>query len=171
MFHSRLILPVLLACATLPAHARQSTPAVGYDSAFAGYKAYQEPKVADWKQTNATVAALPGHGAHAGHAMGAMAPAAAADPHAGHDMSTMQKASTPATADPHAGHDMSKMQNAAAPVAADPHAGHDMGKMQHPAKPAAKARADKPAPQAAKVRAPKPVKAAKPDPHADHQHH
>lgn len=149
MFRSCLMLPVLLAIATLPAHAGQSPAAAGYDSAFAGYKAYQEPTVADWKQTNATVAALPGHGAHAGHAMGA--PEAAPDAHAGHDVS--------------------KMPNAGAPVAADPHAGHDMSKMGHPAKPAAKAPARTPVPQEAKVKAPKPAKAAKPDPHADHHNH
>ena len=147
MCRSCLMLAVLLACATQPAHARQSPPAAAYDSAFAGYKAYAEPKVANWKQTNAIVAALPGHRAHAGHDMSAMAPGA--------------------TADPHAGHDMSKMQPAAAAAPADPHAGHDMSKMQ----PASTTRTSQPARPAVKVKAPTPVKLAKPDPHADHQHH
>ena len=72
-----------------------------------------------------------------------------------------------ATADPHAGHDMSKMQPAAAAAPADPHAGHDMSKMQ----PASTKRTSQPARPAVKVKAPTPVKLAKPDPHADHQHH
>ena len=144
MLRSCLMLTVLLACAAQPAHARQSAPAAAYDSAFAGYKAYAEPKLVDWRQTNAIVAALPGHGAHAGHAMSAMAPGAAPDPHAGHDMSKMKPA-----------------------AAADPHAGHDMSKMQH----ASTKRASKPTRPAAKVKAPTPVKLAKPDPHADHQQH
>lgn len=56
-----------------------------YASAFADYKPYVEPAVADWKATNAAVAA----------------PAASvkADPHAGHKMD--QPAPEP---DPHAGH-------------------------------------------------------------------
>ena len=135
MVRSCPLLTLLLACATLPAHARQSAPVAPYDSAFAGYKAYQEPKLADWKQTNAAVAALPGHGAHTGHTMGAMAPAAAADPHAGHDMGAMQKTNAAAATDPHAGHDMSKMAKpsvaapttkvkAPKPAKPDPHAAH-----------------------------------------------
>ncbi len=145
-----LILTLMLAAA-LPAVAQQTGAASGYDSAFAGYKAYQEPKVADWKATNAAVAGTSAHG-HGAHA------APAADPHAGHDMSKMNQPATPA-ADPHAGHDMSAMERTSQP---DPHAGHDMSKMKNKvvAKPAR-------APAAKKAKA-----AAKAvDPHAGHHNH
>jgi len=109
---TRLILPVLLAgaaasLAAAPAPEGQPAPLdpaaaaspLVYDSAFAGYKAYQEPKVANWKETNAAIATVPGHGGHGAHA--------------GHDMSEMQPAgqpepktgpAEPAKSDPHAGH-------------------------------------------------------------------
>lgn len=127
MFSYRLILPVLLASASAtswaadPAKERQLAPlnaaapakAAAYDSAFAGYRAYQDPQVANWKETNAAIAGTSGHAGHAGH-----------------DMGKMQHGSQPAPArpDPHAGHDMSKMKPAekpAAPAKPDPHAGHE----------------------------------------------
>jgi hypothetical protein len=105
MFSLRLIVPLLLAGAAgapqaaPPAQQRQLAPLeaaaptrpLAYDSAFAGYKSDTDPKVADWKATNAAIAGAPGHGAHAGHA--------------GHDMS--KKDDKPAAApakDPHAEH-------------------------------------------------------------------
>ncbi len=158
----RMALPMLLAAAALSAQAEPATaPAapLKYESAFANYRAYQEPQLASWKESNERVAQSPGHGGHgsagadphAGHDMGKMK---AADPHAGHDMGEMKAADPHAghhmgemkAADPHAGHDMGKMK------AADPHAGHDMGKMKPEKKPA-----------------PKPAAPA-PDPHKDHNH-
>ncbi|QYF95608.1 hypothetical protein KY495_10920 [Massilia sp. PAMC28688] len=109
-----------------------------YESAFAGYRAYVEPSVADWKATNAAIAQV--NHAHAGHDMGQHA-ASADDPHAGHDMS---KHTTPKV-DAHAGDDMGNKAPAADPHAghnmpmkpaqpkADPHAGHDMSKHTKPA--------------------------------------
>ncbi len=95
------LLSTLLLCAALPAMAQQVSPV--YDSAFTGYKAYQEPTVADWKLTNGTVAAADAKGA---------------DPHAGHDMSKMN----------HGAHAVPKAAPAKAappkPKAPDPHAGH-----------------------------------------------
>ena len=141
----RLIAPALLACAAIaPAYGQQAAPAPApaYDSAFTSYKAYKEPEVADWKQTNATIAAVPG--GHAAHMAGMGGADDEADPHAGHNMNGDAKAD--AKADPHAGHDMSAM--AAGPVAT-------------PAKPGPKKTG-----KASKA-APKPAA----DPHAAHQHH
>jgi hypothetical protein len=80
-------------------------PAPAYDSAFSNYKKYEEPRVTDWKHTNAAIAASPGHsghGAHGSHAAGKP------DEHAGHDMkpaaAPTTKTSPPAKPDPHAGH-------------------------------------------------------------------
>lgn len=68
-----------------------------YDSAFTGYRAYQEPKVAPWKETNEKLGKAVGAGGHAAHGMKAAgdappvaappkpAKAPAADPHAGHN--------------------------------------------------------------------------------------
>lgn len=123
MHRSPLILTLLLACAG--AHAAGPAAQPAYDSAFAGYQKYVEPQVADWKQTNAAIAAVPGHaghgaGSHGEHAGHDMAPAKP-DPHAGHKMA-------PAKADPHAGHDMTAAKPQPAPKAApakpDPHAEH-----------------------------------------------
>ena len=86
MHRSRLIMSALLLCAA-NGTAQPATPV--YDSAFAGYKKHDEAKVADWKATNAAVAASPGH--------------AAQDPHAGHVMPKAPPA-TPAKPDPHAEH-------------------------------------------------------------------
>lgn len=92
MHCTRLIFTALLVCAGA---ATAQTAPPGYDSAFTSYQKYQEPKVADWKATNAAIAATPGHGAHgkdehAGHVM----PAAQAemDEHAGHAMPAAQAA-------------------------------------------------------------------------------
>jgi hypothetical protein len=104
MFSARLISILLLAGAAGALHAapppqqRQPDPldaaaptrALTYDSAFAGYKGDAEPKVTDWKATNAAVANAPGHGGHAGHDMSKMKPEdkpavqPAKDPHADH---------------------------------------------------------------------------------------
>lgn len=111
---------LLLSCGHAAAAAPAAPPA--YDSAFASYKKYAEPQVADWKQTNADIAAAPGHGAHAGHAM-----SKPAGEHAGHGG---QSAGKP---DEHAGHRMTAP--APSPVAdaarqtkpspkPDPHAEH-----------------------------------------------
>jgi len=106
MLPARLILPLLLAGtagalhAAPPAQQRQPDPldasaparALTYDSAFAGYKGDPEPKVSDWKATNAAVANAPGHAGHG---------------HAGHDMSKMKPEDKPAVQpakDPHADH-------------------------------------------------------------------
>lgn len=71
-----------------------------YDSAFAGYRAYQEPKVAPWKQTNELIARTSGHGAHGGHGAHAAQPAAPAPAQA-----PKPAAAAPAAKpDPHAGH-------------------------------------------------------------------
>ncbi len=69
-----------------------------YDSAFTGYKAYVEPQVAPWKETNDKIGAAPGHAGHAMHtpkqapapvpkpaAVPAQPVKAKADPHAGHN--------------------------------------------------------------------------------------
>ena len=137
MSQLRLIAPALLACAAiLPAYGQQPAPAAApaYDSAFASYQAYKEPEVADWKQTNATIAAVPsGHGAHmsgmgseadphAGHNMGGDAKAKA-DPHAGHDMSAMTAAPAAKPAKP-APKKTGKASKAASKPPADPHAAH-----------------------------------------------
>lgn len=77
-----------------PLEAAAPTRPLAYESAFAGYKSDTDPKVADWKATNAAIAGAPGHGGHGGHAG-----------HAGHDMS--KKDDKPAAApakDPHAEH-------------------------------------------------------------------
>ena len=105
--------PMLLAI-TSPAPAQTMTPApagpkaapttLPYESAFAGYRAYQEPQLQPWQEANAQVAKPQPHGAHGTQA---------ADPHARHDMSKMK------AADPHAGHAMDKKKP-------DPHAGHKM---------------------------------------------
>lgn len=156
MSRLRLIAPALLACAAiLPAFGQQPAPAAApaYDSAFASYQAYKEPEVADWKQTNATIAAVPsGHGAHMSGMDGE------ADPHAGHNMGGDAKAE----ADPHAGHNM----GGDAKAEADPHAGHDMSAMT--AAPVAKPA--KPAPKKA-GKASKAASKPPADPHAAHQHH
>lgn len=58
---------------------------LAYDSAFTGYRAYQEPQPASWKETNAIIGQSPGHGAHgAPAAPAAPAPQPKADPHQGH---------------------------------------------------------------------------------------
>lgn len=66
-----------------PLAAAAPAPPLAYASAFDGYRADQELKLADWKASNAAVA---GKGGHAGHAMPAMKQpdAKAADPHAEH---------------------------------------------------------------------------------------
>lgn len=64
-----------------PADPQAAAPALRYRSAFADYKAWQDPRPGDWRTVNDTVrdAAADG-GAHAGHATPAAAPAAAAAP-------------------------------------------------------------------------------------------
>ncbi len=87
MHRSRLILSALLLCAGTAA-AQPAVPV--YDSAFTGYKKHDDAKVADWKASNAAVAASPGHAAH--------------DPHAGHVMPKAATPPAPAKPDPHAEH-------------------------------------------------------------------
>ncbi|MDM5177294.1 hypothetical protein PO883_08815 [Massilia sp. DJPM01] len=104
----RPIWPLLLAAAS-PALAQTSAAPPAYDSAFAGYRTYQEPQPASWKETNDQLRKAPGH-------MG----------HAGHDMSATQKPDAPKLDDPHAGHDMSGMKKSPEPAKAksEPHHGH-----------------------------------------------
>lgn len=96
--NTSMILLAVGAVLALPGAAAQ-TPA--YDSAFSTYKAYQEPKLASWKETNDKIGATPGHAAHQGHAMPAAQeapkPAPAAKPAA-------PVVPAKAKADPHAGH-------------------------------------------------------------------
>ncbi|MES2898515.1 MAG: hypothetical protein V4723_02250 [Pseudomonadota bacterium] len=89
----------VLAASACPGATAQ-TPA--YDSAFAGYKSYEEPKLASWKETNDKIGATPGHGGHAGHDMSAMkqAPKAPAPP----AKPAVPAVPVKAPADPHAGH-------------------------------------------------------------------
>ena len=55
-----------------PADPDATAPAVKYESAFSGYRSYQEQKPAPWKQVHEEVAGVPGAGGHGGHNMGAM---------------------------------------------------------------------------------------------------
>lgn len=99
------LLSALMLCCALPAMAQATT---GYDSAFTGYKPYQEPKVADWKLTNAAVT-----------------PAGkSADPHAGHDMSKMNHDMMPAKPQATPKAPPPKKTSVPKPAAPDPHAGH-----------------------------------------------
>ena len=74
--------PAMALCLPLLAGAQQrpdtptakvSAPALGYLSAFADYKPWQDIKPGSWRQLNDSVAAA--SGGHGGHAMGAAAPA------------------------------------------------------------------------------------------------
>ncbi|MCE3607267.1 hypothetical protein LXA47_27250 [Massilia sp. P8910] len=94
---------LLLACAA-PALAQTSAAPPAYDSAFAGYRAYQEPQAASWKDTNDQLR----------KAQGPM----------GHDMSAMKKPDLATDDDPHAGHDMSAMKKNAPAAEAKPDHGH-----------------------------------------------
>ncbi|MDQ1923977.1 hypothetical protein [Massilia pseudoviolaceinigra] len=107
----RLIWPLLLAAAS-PALAQTSAAPPAYDSAFAGYRTYQEPKTASWKATLDQLRKAPGHMGHMGHA--------------GHDMSATKQPDAAKVDDPHAGHDMSSMKKSPEPAKAksDPHHGH-----------------------------------------------
>jgi len=117
MHRYRLIFTALLACAgtaTAQSSSPQSTSPV-YDSAFASYQKYQEPKVADWKATNAAIAATPGHGGHGAHAV---------DEHAGHVMPAAQGTKpAPATLKP--APKPTPAPTAAAVAKPDPHAEHN----------------------------------------------
>jgi len=95
----RAVIAVALGSACLGAAAK----APAYDSAFANYKAYEEPKRVSWKETNDKIGAASSHSAHGAHG----AP--------GHDMSAMKQAPQAAPApkpappakpkaDPHAHH-------------------------------------------------------------------
>ena len=115
---SRIAWPMLLAIASpapaqtmtlAPAGPKAAATTLPYESAFAGYRAYQEPQLQSWQEANAQVAkAQP----HAGHAMSKMK---AADPHAGHAMDKKKP-------DPHAGHKMPAPKPAV--PASDPHKDH-----------------------------------------------
>jgi hypothetical protein len=65
-----------------PADPKATTPAVQYESAFAGYMPYRDEKLATWREFNDEAARVGGHigifggGAHAGH----MSPGSAAKP-------------------------------------------------------------------------------------------
>lgn len=106
MHCTRLIFTALLVCAG--AATAQTAPR-GYDSAFTSYQKYQEPKVADWKETNAAIAATPGHAGHGAQGM---------DEHAGHVMPAAQ--AKPAVVDEHAGHVMPAAQAKPAPATPKP---------------------------------------------------
>lgn len=80
-----LILPVLIACGTPLASAAAPPPAptLAYQSAFAGYKRFDDAKPGNWKQINVDIAKSPGHGGmqshgHAGHMAAPVAATAAA---------------------------------------------------------------------------------------------
>jgi hypothetical protein len=64
-----------------PADPKTPAPALRYQSAFADYKPWQDPKPADWRAVNDVVrdAAAKG-GGHGGHAMPANTPASAPAP-------------------------------------------------------------------------------------------
>ena len=111
MHRTRLIFTALLAFAG-SATAQSTSPA--YDSAFASYQKYQEPKVADWKETNAAIAATPGHGAHG------------VDEHAGHVMAAAPAAKpAPATLEAVSKQTSKPTPTAAAAAKPDPHAEHN----------------------------------------------
>lgn len=110
MHRLHMISVLLAACAAIPAPAMAQASAAAappaYDSAFASYQKYVEPQVADWKQTNAAIAAT---GAHAHGQQSAAPPQAPAAPHAGHAPAKETKVpaaqpAAPAKPDPHAGH-------------------------------------------------------------------
>lgn len=102
-----LILPLLLGCGACAASAATPAPTPAYQSAFAGYKPFDDAKPGDWKQINVDIAKSPGHAgmhgsAHEGHTQPAAAkqvaaPAAASAPAPAPNTSV-------AKPDPHAGH-------------------------------------------------------------------
>ncbi len=102
---TRLVLALGAATACLAAAAQ--TP--GYDSAFAGYKAYTEPQLVPWRETNEKIT-TPAHTGHRTLPAKVVRPVAAgSDPHAGHALHAPKeapKAAAPAKAkaDPHAAH-------------------------------------------------------------------
>ena len=65
-----LLLPVLAAASaasaqgTAPADAARAPAPSPYRSAFAGYRAWQEPAPMDWREANETAGALGGHMGH-----------------------------------------------------------------------------------------------------------
>ena len=140
-----------------PANGSALATALAYDSAFTGYQRDVEPVVADWKQTNAAIAASSAHAGHAGHAGHAdhaghashATAAAKPDAHAGHDM-TATKTSKPQKSAPE---DLKAME----PAKHNAHAGHKPG--VKPAQPSPRPKAKE-----------KTESIAKPDSHDAHQH-
>lgn len=65
-----LLLPALAAASaasaqgTAPADAARAAAPIPYRSAFAGYRAWQEPAPIDWREANETAGALGGHMGH-----------------------------------------------------------------------------------------------------------
>lgn len=71
------LLPAAPWAADGPLDASAGAPAVGYSSAFADYRPYDEAARADWREVNRAVeeAARKSGGAHAGHGEAPRAPA------------------------------------------------------------------------------------------------
>ena len=70
------------ASASAPAASAEAAPQLRYQSAFSGYRRYQDPPLADWRQVNDAVGAAASrgqsHGSHdapAGEAAATLAPA------------------------------------------------------------------------------------------------
>lgn len=78
-----LLLPALVAASaasaqgTAPADAARAAAPTPYRSAFAGYRAWQEPAPMDWREANETAGAL---GGHMGHVRGRSSSAGSAPP-------------------------------------------------------------------------------------------
>lgn len=109
MKYLRIILPILLGCGASaasavppPAPADQSAYPPAYQSAFAGYKPFDDAKPRDWKQINADIAKLSGHAGMHGHDHAAMAaPARATASTPAPAAAPKEQAANPA---PHAAH-------------------------------------------------------------------
>lgn len=78
-----LLLPALAAASaasaqgTAPADAARAAAPIPYRSAFAGYRAWQEPAPMNWREANETAGAL---GGHVGHVRGRSPSAGSAPP-------------------------------------------------------------------------------------------
>jgi hypothetical protein len=91
-----LLLPALAAASavsaqgTAPADGLRTAAPIPYRSAFAGYRAWQEPAPMNWREANETAGAL---GGHMGHVRGRSSSAGSAPPAA----PPRQDAASPAT--------------------------------------------------------------------------
>ncbi len=98
-----LLLPALAAASaasaqgTAPADAARATAPIPYRSAFAGYRAWQEPAPMNWREANEAAGAL---GGHMGHVRGGSSSAGSAPPAAQPRQGAASSPAKPAAAKP-----------------------------------------------------------------------